>query len=128
MHADDAARARRDHAAHGGGVEVVGGGIDVGEDRRDTLPVERVRRGDEGPGGNDHLAFESQRADGDLQRDRAVAHRDAVLDAEVFGDALLELLHHGAVVGQPLVVQDLVDPLQECLTRSPMFGRPTCRG
>ena len=115
MHADDAAGARRDHAAHGFGIEVVGGRVDVGEDRRDALPVQCVGGGDEGPRGHDHFAFQSQRTDRDFQCDGAVAHRDAVLDAEVRCDALLELLHHRPVVGQPLVVEYLVDALQEGL-------------
>ena len=47
MHADDAGGAWRDHAPHRVRVQVVRGRIDIGEDRRDALPVQGMGGGDE---------------------------------------------------------------------------------
>lgn len=113
MHTDDAAGARRNHPANSIGVEVVRRGVDVGEHRRDALPVKCMRCGDKGPRRYDDFAFQSECADGNFKSDGAIAHGDAMFDAEVGGDALLEFLHHRATVRQPLVVQNLVDPFKK---------------
>src|SRR6185437_9017145 len=113
MHTDNAGGARGNHAPHRLRIEVVRGRVDIGKYRSDALPVQRVCRGYERPRRYDHFAREPQRTNCYLERNGAVAHGDAVLYAEVLGDSPLELLHHRAVVGQPLVVEDLVDSLQE---------------
>ena len=115
VNADDAGSARRDHAAHGGGIEVVGSRINVRKHRRDGLPVQCMSSGDEGVGRDDHFAFQPQRADRDLQRDGAVAHRHTVFDAVKFGDAPLEFLHQRAVVAQPAPFKYIVHIFQERL-------------
>lgn len=56
-----------------------------------------------------------------------------MLNAQVPGDVVFERLYHGAVVGQPLVVQDAADPRQECVAVAEVGppdvqGRLECRG
>ena len=91
----------------------MGGRVDIAEYRRDLLPLERVRGGYESERGHDHFAVKPQRADGNFQRDRAVAHGDAMAYSEEFGNLLLELLDVGAVVRQPVAVQHIVDSREE---------------
>ena len=113
MHADDAGGARRNQSLDAGRIDRVGRGVHVAEDGGDALPLERVRGGDEGEGGDDHLLRQSGRANGDLQGDRTVANDDAVRRAGQLADPPLEFLHVGPVVGEPAPVEEIVDPLQQ---------------
>ena len=72
-------------------------------------------RSDEGERRDYDLAPHSRGANGDLQGDRAVAHRYAVADAEKIGHFGFEFLDKRPVVGKPPAVQHLVDPRQEAL-------------
>src|SRR5690606_33255131 len=80
------------------------------------LPVQGMRCGDEGVGGNDDLVAHPGCPDRDLERDRAVAHGEAVPHAHALGDALLELPNDWTVVRQPTAVEDVTDTFQEALT------------
>jgi hypothetical protein len=66
----------------------------------------------------DHLAAEVESPDGNFQRGRGVAGRDAVLDPAQLSDALFELLHEGPVVREPTPVEQLVHPGQQSAAMS----------
>ena len=110
---DDPGGLRGDQLFDLGGIDGVGDGIDVAEDRGDLLPLQTVGGGDEGEGGDDDLAPHPQRAHGDFEGDGAVAHGDAVPGAGQLGDAPLELPHEGAVVAQPVPVEHFPQPPEE---------------
>lgn len=38
-----------------------------------------------------------------------------MLHTQVLSNALLEFLHHGAIIGEPLVVENPIHTLQECI-------------
>ena len=115
MDADDPGRAFRDQAPHGFGIDIVGGGVYVSKNGRDPLPVQCVRRRNERIGGDDNLAAQPQRPNGYFERNRAIAHRDAMLRFMVIRNALLELLHYRAVIGQPTPIKKIIDSLFEPL-------------
>ena len=69
--------------------------VHIAKDRRDFLPLQRVRRGDESVRRHDDFSTQSERADGDLQRHRGIAHGDAMFDAREFRDPALEFLDQG---------------------------------
>ena len=115
MHTDDSRGARRDHPPDGGRIQIVRRRVDVGEDRRDLLPLQRVRRRDERVRRNDDLALQIQRARSDFQRDRAVAHRDAMFDAKKRRDSLLELLGDRPIVRKPATIEDVGRALKKAL-------------
>ncbi len=109
MGRQDTAGARRDQMGDRVRVQIVRVGIDLGKDRGQAQPGQRMRGGDEGIGRDDDLAGQAQRPDRDFQPDRAVAHRDAVLHAEFLRDPLFELFDHRPVVRQPAAIEDAVD-------------------
>ena len=82
MHADDACSARSDELLDAGGIKIVGFWINVAKHRSNSLPAQRVRRGNKCERRNDDLAFELQRAGCDLERDRGIANRDAMTNSE----------------------------------------------
>ncbi len=102
----------------------MGSRIDIAEYRGDFLPLKGVRGGDESERGNDDFSGEAQSANGDFKGYSGVAHGDAVANGDEFGDALLEFLDVGAVVGEPVAVEHVVDAREET-ARLPMLGRPT---
>ena len=102
----------------------MGSRVDIAEYRRDLLPLERVRRGNESKRRHDDFAREAERSDGDLQSNRGIAHGDAVSDANECGKFGLELLDIGTIVREPVTVQHVSNARQETL-RLPIFGRPT---
>src|ERR1019366_5574379 len=73
MGAEDRRGAGCDMPLDPGRVKVVRGRINIGKNRRDLLPLERVRGGDERVGWNNHFALEPGGADGDLEADGGVA-------------------------------------------------------
>ena len=75
--------------------------------------MQGVGGGDEGVGRDDHFAFQPERADSDLQRHGAVAHRHAMFHAVKFGNPLLELLNHRSVVAQPATFKNIVHIFHE---------------
>ena len=113
MDADDAGRARCDHAFDFVWVDVVGGRIYVAEHRCYFLPLQRVGGRDKGEGGNDYLALKSCRANGKLQRDRAIANCDAMLGAYKPGDLGFKLLDISSIVRKPPAIQHVVDSGQQ---------------
>src|SRR5262249_16391495 len=113
---------RRDHFLDAGRVQGVRLRIDVGEDRRDFLPLQSVRGGDEGEGGNDHFAAQVQGPDSDFQGQGAVAGRDTVAHVQQVGHALLELTDVGTAVGEPTAVEDVVEAVVELLPVADIGG------
>lgn len=71
--------------------------------------------GDEREGGHDYFPAQAKRADGDFERDGAVARRNTVAHAEISGNPLLELLNQRAVVGQPGAIKHVADAGEELL-------------
>src|ERR1700750_48125 len=98
MHTDYAGSPWRYHSPHSIWIEVVCHRVDVGEYRGDTLPIQRVCGRYEGVRRNDHFAFKPEGTYRYLQRDRAVAHSDAVLNPEALGDLGLEFLNQRPIV------------------------------
>ena len=109
MHAYDTRGARSDQSFYLARVDIMGSLVYITEDGYDTLPQEGMGRGYKGERRDDDLAGETGCLGGDLQPDRGVAYGDTVPDPHHLGDRVLQLLHKGTVVGEPLGVQALVD-------------------
>ena len=90
-------------------------GIDVGKHGCDSLPLQRVGRGDESVGRHNHLAREFQSADGDFQGDRGVAHGDDVSDAEALGQQALEFADERPIIGKQTPIEDVADQIEVAL-------------
>ena len=91
MNPHDTCCARRDESLYLLRIERMRHRIDVTEDRRDLLPLQRVSGRNESERRHDHLAAKPQRAREELQRNRAVAHQYAVAHADKLRDASFEL-------------------------------------
>lgn len=116
MNADDSGSARSNHALDLSGIDVVGLAVNIAKDGRDFLPLERVGGGNERERRDDHFARQAKGADGNFQRDRGVAHRHAIAHTKELRKALLEILHVGTVIGQPVAVQHVRDALHKTFT------------
>ena len=92
--------------------------IHVAENRGRPQPGERVRRGNEGEGGHDHLPFEIEQLGRQRKSGRSVAHGDAVAHAESLGDALFELTNEWPVVREPKPIGGAGDAREEGLSIS----------
>ena len=101
--------------------------INIGKDRRNSLPLQGMGGGNEGKGGHDHLALHSQGADGDLKRHGGVANGDAVFDSQKLAEFLLELFDQWAAVGQPVVIEHLVGVIHKLLA-VPNVGTANMQG
>src|SRR5262249_47278074 len=99
MHTYDTRSSRRDEALDSHRIKIVCLRVDIRENRCNFLPLQRVSCCDERVRRQDHFVLESESADCNFQGDRSIAHRDAMLHAYKFADALLELLHHWSVIG-----------------------------
>lgn len=99
-------------------VDGMRGGIDIGEDRPDLLPLESVSGRDKGKGRNDHFALEVEGASCNLQPYGAVGGRNGVPDAEKGSQALLEFAHKRPLVGKPPAIEHLLDAFQQAGTRA----------
>ena len=95
---EDGAGARGEDALDGGGREVEGDGIDVGEDGRGADVEDGVGDGDEGEGGNDDfVAFaDAESEQGHVQAGGAAADGDGVGDGVVVGEGGFEGGEFGA--------------------------------
>ena len=118
----DRARALRDRRLHAGGIELVRGGIDVGEDRRGTNRRDRFRRGVEGIGGADHLSVRTnvvgpERED---QRVGSVCHPHGVRDAEIGSRLRLERLDVGTEDKHPAADHLSRSLGESCVERRPL--------
>ena len=91
MDADDAGCARGDETLNGFRGEIVRGRIHVRKHRRDFLPLQRVRRGDECVGRHNHFSTQFEGADGNLQGNRGVAHRNAMFHANQIPECGLQI-------------------------------------
>jgi hypothetical protein len=91
MDAEDSRRAWRDQLFDSSRVQVMGRWIDIGEHRRNLLPLQGVGGRNEGKRWDDDLAAQLERANRYFQRDSSVAHRDAVSHANQFSYVLLKL-------------------------------------
>ena len=72
-----------------------------------------MRSGNERVGRHDHLAVQLERPGNDFQRDRALARRNAVSGSQGLRHALLKLMDHPAVVGEPAAVNDLANAAKQ---------------
>ncbi len=115
MHADDCPGSRRHGLRDTGGIEGVGVAIDVCKHRCQTFPRQCMCGGDEGERRQDDLAAEPERADTELQRGRAAAHRNAVRHPEPCGESFLQRADLWAVVGDPTGVEDGAEAFQHAL-------------
>ena len=89
-------------------IDIVGAGIDVTKDWRDSLPLEGMRGSNESEGRDDHFARQAQRTDYDPECDRGIAGGDAMFDADEFRHAPLKFLDIRSPVGEPTPVQDVI--------------------
>src|ERR1017187_2287160 len=115
MDADDAGGAWGDKPLNGFRGDVMSFRMHVRKYGGDFLPLQRVRRGDEGVGRHNHFATQFEGADGDLQGNRGVAHGDAMFHAHKLLDAGFEFFDQRAVIGEPAPVKNFVDPPQHYL-------------
>ena len=113
MDADDQAGFAVQPGGHVRRREQVAVGIDVAKDGRAAFPLPGVGRGDEGERRHQRLAAggigAAERAVDHLEADGGVADGDDVADAEEGLEPFLEPAQERAVVGQPAVVEDLVE-------------------
>src|SRR5262245_25894013 len=116
MHSNNAGCAGRNQLFHAPRIQIVGFGIEVAKDGGDLLPVQRVRRGDEGKRWNDYLARQAQRADGNLQGNGSVTHRNSVLYAGEICQPAFKLLDVRTGVCQPAAVENVVESLSQAST------------
>ena len=94
--------------SNGIGIDVVGAGIDVGEDRRDPLPLEGMGRGDERERRHDDLARHPAREWRSPGRPwRCTSRRSP--NAESLCDPMLKLLHERTIVREALICEDPSD-------------------
>ena len=91
------------------GVEGVGHGVDVAEDRRAAAADDGVGRGGEGEGRGDDLPAQLQRLQDGLKRKMAVGEQTHMGHAEIILQRALESLVLLAHVGQPMAVPDAAD-------------------
>ena len=98
MDPNDPRRARGNHASDRGWIKIVCRDINVGEHRRDLLPLQRVRCGNERVGRHNDFAVQLKRPDCYFERDGAIAHCNTVLDPKELRHTLLKLLHHRSIV------------------------------
>ena len=89
--------------------------LDVGEDRFAPLPREARRRRHVGEGRRHDLALQLERAVRELERDGAVAHEQAMPDAEVLGEPPLQLDDERARVGELVARPDAAQQLDVLL-------------
>src|SRR5579872_2035779 len=115
VNADDSGSARSNHALDLSGIDVVGLAVDIAEDGRNFLPLERVSGSDKSERRNDHFACQAQRADSNFQRDCGVAYRQAIAHTKELRKTFLEILHVRTVVGQPVAVQHVGDALHKAV-------------
>src|SRR3989440_7109187 len=116
VNADDSRCARRDHAFDLERIDCVPHRLDVGEYRRDLLPLERMRRGDERERRNDNFPSHAQGANRDFQCNSGVAHGHAVLYTGKLRNALLKFLHELAVIRKPAPIEEIVDARKQHVT------------
>ncbi len=115
MHGHDGAGLRRDGAAHGGGIEVVGARIEIGEHRHALLVEDADDGAHVGDGRDNDLVTGAQveRGDGDVEGGGAGRAGEDVLERVEFAEFLDErgglrplpveerrLVHHGGEPGQ----------------------------
>jgi hypothetical protein len=113
MNSDQSAGSSRDQSLNPFWIDVVRSGVDVAEHRRNALPLQRMRSRDKRERGHDDFTGESSRPHRYLQTYRSVTDRDAVSYAKSLSELPLEFLDVRSVVGQPTIVEDRVDTLQE---------------
>ena len=92
-------------------------------------PLQRVPRGNECEGGDDHFPGQPKGPDGDLQADGCIARRYAILDSDKFRNPPFEFLNKHTVIGQPSPRQRAIDSFLQMASISDI-GLPTwsCSG
>ena len=90
-------------------VQIEGVRIDVAEHRRQPGPLDRVHRGGKRERRRDHLALDLEGAQRRQERHGRVAEAGAEAEAQ----AVLEALHHLAVIGEPAAAHDARQELDE---------------
>ena len=117
VHRQDRPRLGTDQALDARGVQRVGPGVDVAEDRGDAVPVERMRRGGKRERrGDDLAAVDPESLECDQQRHRPVAAQAEVRRAQVVRQRAAQLLVERPLVGEPPRVPDRGDALLEGVT------------
>ena len=112
---DDSSRARRDESFDLCWVDVVRGRIHVGEDRRDSLPLQGMGSRNKRVARHNNLAVHAECSRGDLDRCGGITHGQCMFDAKNLRNLLFELLHHRPVVRQPAAVKDVGDQPEQTL-------------
>src|SRR2546429_9468154 len=115
MYTDDSGGPWGDHAPNCSRIQIVRCGVDICEDRRDLLPWQCMRGGDEGVRRDDPLALQLKSTRRDFQRDCPVAHGNAMFDAKKRANPLLELLCNRPIVGKPTAIENVGCALQKAL-------------
>ena len=115
MDADDAGYARGDETINRFRGDIVGCRIHVRKHRCDSLPLQRVGRGDEGISRHNHFTMQPQGADGNFQSDRGIAHRHAMLHANMLCNSLFKFLNQWPIVREPSSVKYFVHTPQHGL-------------
>jgi sugar O-acyltransferase (sialic acid O-acetyltransferase NeuD family) len=122
VNSDDACRAGRNHFLDLRRIEIVRSRIDIAEHRRNLLPLKGVGCGDEREGRNNHFTRQTQSPDGNFQRYRGIAHRNAVGHANKLGDSSLEILYVWAIIGKPIAVKHVIDSLLEAFSTANIWS------
>src|SRR4029453_4080406 len=99
-------------------INVVRRGIDVTKHRGNSVPSQRVSGGHKSEGRKDHLAGKADGFCQNFKTDCGVTYGNAMLHIDRGADALLKFAQKGAVIGQPLSVQEIVYSLKQRLAIS----------
>jgi hypothetical protein len=96
-------------------INIVSLPTDIAKNRSNLLPLQGVRSRDKSERGNYHFPLQFERANGDLERNGRVAHRNAMLNTDNLGDSLFKLLNERTAVRQPMGVENSIHPFkQDC--------------
>ena len=104
VHGHDGGRAGSDGGLDKVGIDVACLRIDVNEDRSDAVPPDGVGGGNEAERGGDDFSRHAQSLQRRDKRQRAVGEKTDIGNFQVLAQRGLQLLVHGAVVGEPLAL------------------------
>src|SRR5438270_1134075 len=109
MHRENRTCARCYQVANLARVDVMRLRIDIAKHRSDLLPLQSVRSSDERERWDNDFTCYFQCARRNFERDRRVAHRDAMFYSDELSHALLEFLNERPCVCQPFTIQHFIE-------------------
>jgi hypothetical protein len=109
VYADDRAGALRDRGFDPVWIDRQRDRIDIGEDRRQPAPGQRIDRRGRGERRGDDLAGELERTIGERERERPVGDQREMAHAQIFTQRLFERIVHLPFIAQPAAFPDSLE-------------------